>query len=182
MGQVGGKEENDDDDDVGQYSNFYRAYRLKPGQLVKQTLHSLLEGVPNATVVSAVGSLSSCILRLADGVNTHNVQVNCELVSFVGTFSSVDASDAPRMSSHLHASLADEHGRVIGGHFVEGTVHTTLEIVVLICPDLLFSREFDQRTGYGELVVSTLNAQNEYVKEEDGYDTMATVSTTAPGR
>ena len=69
-----------------------------------------------------------------------------EIVSLVGTLSG--------SSKHLHASLANEKGEVIGGHVMdEMIVFTTAEFVIGECTQLTFSREMDDRTGFQELVV-----------------------------
>ncbi len=56
--------------------------------------------------------------------------------------------------AHLHLSVSDETGRVIGGHLAYGCrVRTTAEILLAPLPDWRFSREPDPDTGYLELVV-----------------------------
>ena len=70
-----------------------------------------------------------------------------EIVSLVGTLSSVGGH-------HLHISLSDKDGRVIGGHvFGELKVFTTAEVVLGECVDLVFDRDYDQQSGFNELVV-----------------------------
>lgn len=70
-----------------------------------------------------------------------------EIVSLVGTFSAGGAG------CHLHASLADAQGRVVGGHVVGGMeVFTTAEVVLGSCTDLAFRREHDPATGFAELL------------------------------
>lgn len=69
-----------------------------------------------------------------------------EIVSLVGTLSA---------GGHLHASLANDRGEVLGGHVLgEMVVYTTAEVVIGECSDLVYSRELDKRTGFKELVVS----------------------------
>jgi len=56
---------------------------------------------------------------------------------------------------HLHISISDSVGKVLGGHLLEGCmIHTTAEIVLLESLDLKFTREEDAQTGYKELRVS----------------------------
>jgi len=69
-------------------------------------------------------------------------------VSLVGTLS----GDA----EHLHISLSDAQGHVIGGHVIGGLhIFTTAEIVIGECSDLEFKREYDDSTGFQELVIKT---------------------------
>lgn len=72
-----------------------------------------------------------------------------ELLTLSGTLSPDGA--------HLHASVADAQGRVLGGHVLAGcTVRTTAEVVLALLPDWQFSREVDDATGFKELVIRSL--------------------------
>ena len=56
--------------------------------------------------------------------------------------------------SHLHLSVADAQGRVLGGHAAYGCiVRTTAEVLLAPLPHWHFSREPDAATGWTELVV-----------------------------
>ena len=69
-----------------------------------------------------------------------------EIVSLVGTL-----SDG---SGHLHASLSDAKGGVVGGHVVgDMVVFTTAEVVIGECEQITFKREMDHMTGFSELTV-----------------------------
>ncbi len=55
---------------------------------------------------------------------------------------------------HLHLSVADETGAVVGGHLMDGCeVFTTAEVVIGELPGVRFRRELDATYGYRELVV-----------------------------
>jgi predicted DNA-binding protein with PD1-like motif len=55
---------------------------------------------------------------------------------------------------HLHISLSDKNGAVIGGHLKEGCqIFTTAEIVLGEIEDYVFSREQDDATGFKELAI-----------------------------
>lgn len=55
---------------------------------------------------------------------------------------------------HLHISLSDKNGKVIGGHVIgDLDIYTTAEIVLGECENTSFLREYDSETGYDELVV-----------------------------
>ncbi|CAM9619160.1 unnamed protein product [Choristocarpus tenellus] len=69
-----------------------------------------------------------------------------EILSLVGTLS-LDGC-------HLHMSLGDERGNVIGGHLIEAVVHTTAELVIGEPSAFAFSRKVDHRTGFKELHVA----------------------------
>lgn len=68
-----------------------------------------------------------------------------EIVSLVGTLNP---------EPHLHVSLADGSGSVVGGHLLANLrIFTTAELLLGEAEQLLFSREHDPRTGFPELVV-----------------------------
>lgn len=122
--------------------------RLKPHDDLRLALenyarnHHLRAGF----IVTAVGSLESAKLRLANQKDSTSFSGKFEIVSLVGTLS----PDGP----HLHISLADETGRTIGGHLVEGcSIYTTAEIVIGETTDLQFSRPLDPQTGFNELMI-----------------------------
>lgn len=117
-------------------------------------------------MISCVGSVRDVGLRLAGaqrrrtlpGNNANNdtdedekdmiytgPRSTFEILSFVGTLSPDGL--------HLHASLGDHNGAVLGGHLVRAIVHTTAEVVIGEAPALVFSRTMDRETGFKELVV-----------------------------
>jgi uncharacterized protein len=101
-------------------------------------------GIAAACIVSAVGSLSHAILRFADKAGGSDVAGPLELLMLSGTLSADGA--------HLHASVADDHGAVKGGHLMRGSiVRTTAEVVIALLPGWEFRRELDEATGDKEL-------------------------------
>jgi uncharacterized protein len=125
------------------------ALRLTPGQDLKFELEALVknEQVKSGCLLSAVGSLTDATLRLADGKTMKEFKGPFEIVSATGTVSPDGC--------HIHLSVADRKGSVIGGHLQQGClVNTTAELVILSFEDLCFSRVFDPETGYEELKVS----------------------------
>ncbi|VEU43000.1 unnamed protein product [Pseudo-nitzschia multistriata] len=136
--------------------------RLKPGEdlvssMEKTALSAMQKsGTASAFILSAVGSLESLTLRMANAINSNGNFVNeirewnerLEVVSLVGTFSSE--------GKHLHMSVSDGQGNVYGGHVMSGKIFTTLELVIGVILDVDFSRAQDPTTGYKELVVNTL--------------------------
>ena len=124
--------------------------RLVPGDDLRAALErafaelSRSHGIAAACIVSAVGSLSQATLRYADKAGGSELQGPLELLMLSGTLSADGA--------HLHASVADEQGRVRGGHLLPGCiVRTTAEVVIALLPGWEFRRELDEATGYKEL-------------------------------
>ena len=57
---------------------------------------------------------------------------------------------------HLHCSVSKRDGSCSGGHCKgPATVRTTAEIVVGVLPNIVFSREMDDATGYLELQIGS---------------------------
>jgi len=122
--------------------------RLRPGTDLRGSIEEFAAARTLAAgfIVSAVGSLSRASLRYAGKNEAALIVRPLEIVSLSGTLSP--------QGCHLHASVSDDAGNVLGGHVLEGcVVRTTAEIVVGIPADLRFSREIDPETGYRELVV-----------------------------
>lgn len=122
--------------------------RLQPGQDLRRALEAAVadRGCGAAFVLSGIGSLSPAVLRLAGADEVRTMSGDVELLTLAGTI-------APH-GSHLHASVSDAHGAVVGGHVACGcTVRTTAEVLLALLPDWAFAREPDAATGYDELVV-----------------------------
>mmetsp|Transcript_31941 Transcript_31941/g.72874 ORF Transcript_31941/g.72874 Transcript_31941/m.72874 type:complete len:176 (-) Transcript_31941:239-766(-) len=137
----------------------YHAARLQPGDDLKQALLSLLKNAKAQAmaVVTCVGSLRTVHLRLAGASATSsgktlNLEGRYEVVSLVGTIGSGEQGGEP--SCHLHISIGDEDGAVVGGH-ISGPceVLTTAEVVLLELPGLIFNRVMDSQTGFKELCI-----------------------------
>lgn len=126
------------------------AKRLLPGQNLRKEIEQLVqdENIQAGVLLSCVGSLNAAKLRLADGDTLRSWEKLFEIVSCTGTVSVNGV--------HLHASISDQEGNVIGGHLnSEGNIiHTTVELVILDLEETMFTREADESTGYSELVVS----------------------------
>jgi predicted DNA-binding protein with PD1-like motif len=126
----------------------YYALRLHPGQDVKNeiTVFTKKQQIKAGIVLTCIGSLSSARLRLADENVTKKLEEKFEILSLQGTLS--------QDGCHLHISISDSEGSVIGGHLLDGCIiYTTAEIVIGEVDDLTFSREYDPQTGFDELKV-----------------------------
>jgi predicted DNA-binding protein with PD1-like motif len=128
------------------------ATRLRKGQDLKSSIEKLVKAmdVSAATVISGVGSLSSATLRMAgaqaDKQDIRTLDGPFEIVSLVGNIG--------LGRTHLHMSVSDKTGAVIGGHVKAGcTVDTTVELVLAVEDNLVFDEETDAQTGFGELSI-----------------------------
>ncbi|WP_416670182.1 PPC domain-containing DNA-binding protein [Egbenema bharatensis] len=124
------------------------ALRLNPQQDLKAELDYIVRQrtIEAACILTCVGSLSKATLRLANQSQPSIYKGRFEIVSLTGVMS--------RHGSHYHIAMADKTGQTIGGHLLEGClIYTTAEIVIGVLPNFSFKREFDEATGYNELVV-----------------------------
>lgn len=135
----------------------YCAFRLHPGDDLYDavTAQATASGPASHAVVTCVGSLTTCRIRLAGATATDQKVSELagpfEIVSLVGTI----AGDR----AHLHVSVADKTGAVFGGHLMTGSkVDTTAEVVLvnLRPAGIAMTREPDSSTGFRELVVNTI--------------------------
>ena len=122
------------------------AIRLKKGEDLLTSIEKTAKdnNFNTLVILSAVGSVSSANIRLAKAIDFLNVEEDFEIVSLMGTISCGKA--------HLHISLSDEIGNVIGGHLCKGTiVNTTCELVLGILEEYESIRKFDDSTSYNEI-------------------------------
>ena len=124
-----------------------KAFRLKKGDDLKEKIESyVIEHKISGVILSAVGCLSHLTVRLADGESILSQDGEFEIVSIMGTLSEDGV--------HLHISVSDIEGKVLGGHLKGGCiVNTTAEVVLMSIGEYQFKREFDSDTGYQELVI-----------------------------
>ena len=123
--------------------------RLHPGEDLRGALEAWMarQSEQAGCVISAVGSLSVAQVRWAGATEPTTLEGDLEILSLAGTLSTDGA--------HLHITLADGSGRVMGGHLCAGSrVRTTAELVLALLPDWRFGRELDPATGWAELVIS----------------------------
>jgi uncharacterized protein len=124
------------------------ALRLRPNQDLRHELEAFAKAknLQAAFILTCVGSLRHAALRLANKPDTTHYEDKFEIVSLVGTLS----KDGP----HLHISLSDGTGTMIGGHVQMGNlIYTTAEIVIGELADKVFSRPIDPETTYDELEI-----------------------------
>jgi len=129
-------------------NNTHYAFRLKPGQDLKQEIQQLVAAkqIKAGWINTCVGSLTYYTIRFANQPNGSSDSGHYEIVSLTGTVSS--------NGSHLHISISDSTGKTIGGHLMDGCIiYTTAEIVISSSNDFIFKREKDGTTPWEELQV-----------------------------
>ena len=129
-------------------------FRLTPGQDLFNSIEMFVRErkIEAGCVLSGVGSLTDAVLRFADREEHAKMAGHFEIVSITGTVSI--------HGSHLHISIADEHGRTTGGHLVPGClIYTTAEMVIAAFEDVVYKREYADDSGYEELKVYPSNSE-----------------------
>ena len=124
------------------------AFRLTKGMDLKKSIEQYVvdHKIKSGVILSAVGCLYQVCLRTADGVTVKQINEDHESVSATGTLS-MDGC-------HIHVSLSDVTFKTIGGHLKDNClVNVTAEIVLGEFDEFEFTREFDESTGYKELVI-----------------------------
>lgn len=97
-------------------------------------------------VVAGIGSLTRAQLRFAGEPGPTLIDEPLEILTLSGSLTPEGA--------HLHVSVADASGRVLGGHVCVGCeVRTTAELLIAPLPAGSLSRAVDAATGYAELIV-----------------------------
>jgi hypothetical protein len=125
------------------------AFRLRPGQDLKAGIEAVVteRKLQAAAVVACTGSVRTANLRYSGRNEGTVIEGPLEICSLSGTLSAGGGT-------HLHISLSDLEGKMVGGHLLLGcTIHTTAEVILAELEDLQFERIQDQTTGYRELYV-----------------------------
>ena len=129
-------------------STTVHAFRLKPGQDLKQEIQKLVneKQIKAGWISTCAGSLTDYNIRFANQPDNSSGTGHFEIVSLTGTVSI--------NGSHIHISISDSTGKTIGGHLSEGNkIYTTAEIVILSSNDIEFKREKDGTTAWEELQI-----------------------------
>ena len=129
---------------------MYYCFRLTKGMDLKKGIEKyVISNKVSGVILCAVGCLSKLTIRLADGQSVLEKDGMFEIVSVTGTLS--------EDGLHIHISVPDEEGNTIGGHLKDGCIiNTTSEVVLDIFDDIKFTREYDEKTGYKELVITNI--------------------------
>ena len=121
--------------------------RLHRGADLLASIKSLCvqKHIAAGVVLSAVGCISKGRIRDAGGITIREIEDRCEIVSLNGTVS--------EKRCHLHIALSKEDLTTIGGHLCPGCIiNTTCELVIAEIPGTVIEKEFDEETGYDELI------------------------------
>lgn len=133
----------------GMSTQTIHALRINPGDDLKVKLAEFVKEkkIKAGYIITCVGSLKQATLRLSNRNETQTWKETFEIVSLTGTLSPD--------GNHLHMSVADKDGKVIGGHLMDGSIiYTTAEIIIGEANDLIFTRERDSVTTYKELKIT----------------------------
>lgn len=123
--------------------------RLKTGEDLREGIDRVIKenNISAGALLSIVGSLSKTSLRMPGGKIVRDWDGEVEIVSGTGTVSI--------NGSHIHMTVSDSDGKVVGGHLVKGCiVRTTAEIVLLSFRGVEYKRVFDPDTGFAELQIN----------------------------
>lgn len=126
------------------------SFRLKPGLLLKEEIEKRTHDIKAGALISIVGGLENAVLRMAGSTPENQIIKEWngpfEIVAGTGTVS--------KEGCHIHVSLSDKKGHVIGGHLKDGCiVRYTAEIVIAVFNDVSYKRVHDTDTGFKELEI-----------------------------
>ena len=126
--------------------------RLMPDQDLYKEIRAYItaNNIQACFIMTCVGSLKKIHLRLASGQTYLTLTQNFEIISLVGNIS--------MEREHLHIGLSDSEGKAFGGHLMDGNIiYTTAEIVLGVLPELKFSKEICEKSGWEELTIRKFN-------------------------
>ncbi|MDF2153379.1 PPC domain-containing DNA-binding protein [Vibrio sp. CAU 1672] len=129
------------------------ATRLTRGCDLKQSISDMVKAnqIKAGSVASCVGCVSRLNIRLAGANSELVLEEPLEIVSVMATLTPAH--------QHIHIAVSKQNGQVIGGHLLAGTIiDTTAELILHGYPQLEFSRQFDDCTGYTELEITPATA------------------------
>ena len=126
---------------------------LKPGDDIRTAIESLVaeHQISAGVVLSCVGALSRVKLRMAgterDIQDVRELKGHFEIVSING--------NVGQGRTHLHMSVSDDEGKVVGGHVKTGgnIVEVTCEVVIVVEDSLKFSEQHDSAVGWDNLMI-----------------------------
>jgi uncharacterized protein len=133
--------------------------RLLPEQNVISSLMAVVlsKGLRSASIGTAVGSLTDYNIRFANQNVTETGVGHFEVVSLVGTLTSINNTVANEQAGawHIHIAIGDAQGTTISGHLAStgNIIYTTLEVTILYNCDVEYYRADDGTTGYDELQI-----------------------------
>ncbi|TSC77643.1 MAG: hypothetical protein G01um101424_266 [Parcubacteria group bacterium Gr01-1014_24] len=123
-------------------------FRLKTGQMLKEEIEAKAKNIKAGVLLSVVGALENANLRMAGATPDNQI-----IKSFDGPFEIVSGTGTiSQEGCHIHISVSNTEGKVIGGHLKDGCrVGVTAEIVIGVFEDVSYKRVPDKDTGFNEL-------------------------------
>ena len=125
----------------------YHCIRLHRGDDLLLSIEELAkkENIKAAVVISSVGCVLKGRVRNAGATAILDIPEPCEIICLNGTVSA--------QRTHLHIALSKSDLSTVGGHLKEGCIiDTTCELVLMEIPNISYNVEFDESTGYDELI------------------------------
>jgi predicted DNA-binding protein with PD1-like motif len=121
--------------------------RLFPDEDVNEKIIEVCKthNVKTAVVLSGIGQLAKAQLGFFKDKGDYAPQIfnkPLEILSLTGNICKQD----DEYILHLHTVLGDEQKNAVGGHFIEGQVSITAEIV-LLKTNVVIQRKIDEKTG-----------------------------------
>lgn len=110
-----------------------------------------LHNVETAVVLSGIGQLKNVKLGYFKKKNDYRPELfdsSHELLTLTGNI----CHDEDDYLLHLHAVLGDEKKNAVGGHFIEGEVSITCEII-LLKSNIDVKRKVDETTGLKSMIL-----------------------------
>lgn len=126
-------------------------FRLTKGMDLKKEIVKYCKenNIKSGIIGACVGCCYEINLRLAGGEKYLHKEADYEIVSMTGTISEDGV--------HIHVSFSDNEGVTLGGHLKDGCfVNSTAEIAIIEVDNYKLTREFDEETGYKELVIKKI--------------------------
>ena len=123
--------------------------RLHPGEDLRTSIESFAreKNITAGFIITAIGSLNGYHIRFANKQEGSRGNGHFEILSLNGTISATGV--------HLHICIADNNGKTIGGHLLNGNhIFTTAEIIIGESSQHIFTRNIDPGTGFNELEIS----------------------------
>lgn len=121
--------------------------RLFPDEKVNDKLKEACKKheIKTAVILSGIGQLKDAKLgyfKNKGNYTPESFEKPSEILSLTGNICKQDED----YIMHIHAVLGDEEKKAIGGHFIEGTISVTAELI-LLKTNIDFKREMDKKTG-----------------------------------
>ncbi|MDA3792214.1 MAG: DNA-binding protein [Elusimicrobia bacterium] len=127
--------------------NKILAVRLYSGEDIVKNLKEAFKSTssPVGIMISGAGMMEDVKVGYFMGRGQYKenlIDTPHEIVSCTGNFIKGEED----IEMHLHVSLADDSGKVSGGHLQKATVHGTGEYFILLS-DMDIKREIEEETG-----------------------------------